>query len=835
MRGVNKNTVYEYLKKCQEKAGGYTGNDIVKLAKELKVNRRTLSRNIRKWCETDMHFSSIRYLGKRYLPLTLPETIEIESSIRTNPLMVRKYLLERINANRVRNGAVPLPHSSFYMVADKHLKDISKGDNNQYIWLIAQGITPSKGYSLEEARKSLKTIFTFHGLKGYGGVDIKNTTTRLQQAKEWFNENYSGADPFDFYGRIKNRVKSIQRHLTSIKADVSLPIQVRLIFEIQVAFIVNCQDFLIEQIIHRRGRIQQSMNKVRQKTENQLRESRIDEILKTVSDVLIWSAPLDTLKKIVDAGHPESKLARIKLLKSNAEPYKELLAALEKITNNFSEQDVIPHAEAASLFLQFACGERHWQYTSKKERKMLTKDTLIIQMITKGDQNLLDILITDRIIEYIKYGKITFTHSYKFQDISALIKSTSLEDFERTIDQETLTQLQIGAFPIDVDSLTKITIDQTEINEECDFEDGSLSDRIPFQEVITRVSRLVRVHNPECFNEHIRIFNEACDNMFHMEYNEDEFYRRFYDAIGHMGRNLRYSDSDDFKKLQYFIQRYVSDKALDLELSFMWKTLMDITGYSEIAIVIDTMGIDSRRKSIFADYHGRYHTIGVADLRAISLLMFPVFSTNCKSTDSEAMNIVEILNHANLVLGGNLKIYTGNGHTTSRASAGMAFLSHKVIAAGRIIHEPKLPGKYRMKQLKTHIDLLNKTGKLLRTDGDLGRIIASRKHIYVDGVNICRLIEDLGSLILWNVTKEGLDIDDICQLVETSNRLKRVVRIVERGVTRAHMSNVSLYLKSSELVLCISALMNISTPPLPESKKPTSLVSLQRLSFFTPA
>jgi len=51
------------------------------------------------------------------------------------------------------------------------------------------------------------------------------------------------------------------------------------------------------------------------------------------------------------------------------------------------------------------------------------------------------------------------------------------------------------------------------------------------------------------------------------------------------------------------------------------------------------------------------------------------------------MNIMEILNHANLVLGGNLKIYTGNGHTTSRASAAMAFLSNKVIAAGRITHE----------------------------------------------------------------------------------------------------------------------------------------------------
>jgi hypothetical protein len=444
-------------------------------------------------------------------------------------------------------------------------------------------------------------------------------------------------------------------------------------------------------------------------------------------------------------------------------------------------------------------------------------------------------LITDCIIDYIKCGKITFVHSYKFQDIGLLIKSTTLEDFERTIEQETLTQLQIGTFPLDTSSLTKTTLNQTEINND-DFEDSSLSDKIPFQDVISYVSRIVSEHNPGRFNEQMKIFKEECDNMFSIEYTDDEFYLRFYKAIGFLGRNMRYSDSDDFKNLQYFIERYVNEKSLDLELKFIWKTLRDITGYLESAIIIDTMGIDSRRKSIFADYHGRYHTIGFADLRAISLLMFPVFSINCKSTDSEAMNIVEILNHANLVLGGNLKIYTGNGHTTTRTSAAMALLSYKVIAAGRITHEPKLLSKHKIKQVKNYIHLLNKIGKMLRTDEDLGRIIASRKHIYVDGVNVRGLIEDLGSLILWNVAKAKLDIDNICQLVETSNRLKRVVRIIERGVTRAYSpNNASLYLKSSEIVLCMSLLMNLSTSSLSGSKKPTSLVSLKGISFFIPA
>jgi len=114
MRGVNKNTIYGHLKKFQEKAGGYTGNDIFKLAKEFNINRKTLNRNIEKWSETDTRFLDIKYLGKRYISLTLDEAFEIERNLMDNPLMVKKYLLESINANRVRNDLVPLPKTSFY-------------------------------------------------------------------------------------------------------------------------------------------------------------------------------------------------------------------------------------------------------------------------------------------------------------------------------------------------------------------------------------------------------------------------------------------------------------------------------------------------------------------------------------------------------------------------------------------------------------------------------------------------------------------------------------------------------------------------------------------------
>jgi hypothetical protein len=79
-----------------------------------------------------------------------------------------------------------------------------------------------------------------------------------------------------------------------------------------------------------------------------------------------------------------------------------------------------------------------------------------------------------------------------------------------------------------------------------------------------------------------------------------------------------------------------------------------------------------------------YHTIGVADLRAVYSDMSPLYSGSFRSTDSEAMN---------------------------------------------------------------------KIGKLLRDEPTLGREMASKKHIYVDGLNVRKIVEDLGHLILYNVRK----------------------------------------------------------------------------------
>jgi hypothetical protein len=288
---------------------------------------------------------------------------------------------------------------------------------------------------------------------------------------------------------------------------------------------------------------------------------------------------------------------------------------------------------------------------------------------------------------------------------------------------------------------------------------------IPFQQVQNHVSGLVADHNPTWFQSHKELFEKMADGMFEMEYDELTFRIRLYEAIGFLGRTLRFSDSPSFYRLQYFIQRYVSDATLDLEFRHLWKVYEDLTGHKTSLIIIDSMGIDSRRKSLFAKVHGRYSTIGFADIRAVSPYLIPVFSSNCRSSDSEAMNMMEIVNHAKSVLGEEFKFCAGNAHTVSRVAAGLAFAGHKVILLGRYPHPPTKPGKTCLSRLFNHLDLINKVGKLVREDSEFGKIFTSRAHVFADGVNVRNVQRDLGMLILWNSKQREYDLDDFIQLV----------------------------------------------------------------------
>jgi len=614
--------------RCQIERGGYTGNDIAKLAKNIPVSPQALRKRINYWTSTDPAFNQLTYLGQRTISITLDDFILIDQRLKEKPLGRMSNILREINDNQQKQGKNPIPQSSFYRFVTSRKESLTGDAPRELQWLVLFGINVVDTYNLANARASLSTVFTYTDLKTFGGIDIDSIASRLLEAQKWFQQTYLGVNPFEWFPRIRSRSKVIRNHLSRIKADESHSDQALLIFEAQVDFIVRLKDILIDELIHRMGWIQRSKDGNRQKIENRIRTRWIDKYYDVGDNVSTNpnEENLAKLKELIDRGKPESDEAELELMKQHQVDYEKIYDHLKRLTNNFSEAEITHHHTTAQVLLDLCRGERKWEFLTEEERKNLTKNRLIQDL--REPKQYLKAVLTKKLISYIRNGKITFVHSFKYQDIGKVIESIELSDGDWMLTREDIEKLIAGTYPINFEA----EIFQTPSIDDWEHEPDYLPyDKIPFQQVQNQVSGLVADHNPEWFPRHKEIFEKITDGMFEMEYDELTFLIRLYEAIGFLGRNLRFSDSPSFYRLQYFIQRYLSDATLDLEFRHIWKVYEDLTGHKTPLIIIDSMGIDSRRKSLFAKIHGRYRTIGFADVRAVSPYLIPVFSSNCRS------------------------------------------------------------------------------------------------------------------------------------------------------------------------------------------------------------
>ncbi len=813
---IDRDFVLTHLRKLKEQYGGYFGTDISNLAHELKITLFGLRKILGKWLKEDPAFASLHYLGKHKPTINRNEIKEIKKRRDQKPLEIKKHILDDLNKERNRAGIPGIAKRTFYRAAKK--TDVE----SSFPWFARKNIKLPSTYSVGEARDSLSTVFIFSNLKTYGGADIRAIYDRWILARKCFS--VYEVEPIVFYPELLQRERQLRSLLSSIPPDRQEAIQARLIFEIQAAFMVECLDVLLDEIIHKRGRIQQSMNASRQKVENELRKNTLESVRAAMKEMIQSSSP--DMQKLYSLSEtvPESIEARMVLLRKHKKSYDLVLNMIQNLVKTLGE-NVMFHTHEGANFYKLAASETSWKYLDEISKKRLVRDPYLTMIIGKGSEDIAKFLAIDRLVEYIRQGKITFIGSYRFQDIGLRIEKTTIEE-DGFLTNDVLKQLIEGTFSVDVQPLYEAEI----ANE--DLEESILSEWVDFSIVLKEVSKYVRETTTGWFEEHKNVFKQQTDGMFSMEYSEEEFAERLYDAIGFLGRNLRYRDSEKFWNLQYFIQRYVTEAALRIELKFINCCIERLSRNTVNAILIDTIGIEGRKKNVFATFHNRYYIIGMADLRAVSMAMLPVFSSGYRSTDSEAMNIVEVLKEVQEICNGSVKIYSGNGHTTSRVAAGMAFLSYGVIAAGRIIHKPTKPlGKRRIVKLMANIDLLNRVGKLLKEEPTLGRVMACRKYVYVDGINVRRLVEDVGYLILYNVGKIELPIGDLIQTMEKSNYLKKKARIMEGGITRAEKHEANVLLKSSELVLCIAGLYHL----LKGWQGPESPVNLSDIRLFIPA
>jgi len=799
---IERDYVLKYLQDKQETEGGYTGNDLTAFAKQLGVTDRGLRKRISNWINNDKEFKQLIYLGKEKPSITLSEFLEIEYKFTENPIQVKKGLFEEIQTRRDLENLEPLSKSTYYRKVDQTLLSQYSYEKD-YHWFESQKITIPADYSLEKNRDSLSTIFTFSDLKTYGGADLNAIFERLTESKEWFSMYDVKADRF--YSQILTRNRFLKNILTSIHPNQKIGAQIRLFFELQAAYVIECMDLFIDEIIHKKGRMRQSDNASRQKTENQFRKDALEKMRKDIRQ-LANSEKIEPniLLKCSDVLIDEELQTRIKLLENHFDSCQSIMKLINSLTSNMT-QGVKFHRNEAKTVYRLATGEITWDTLNENEKRSIAWNPDFAKAIDNSSANIVPVIAFNRFIDYIRKGKITFEESYYYQDIGQRIQNIELLDDESYLTSDILEQLSEGTFPVDTNFLRDLSTTDIEASD-----DEVPSSWTNLSEILKEVSLYVRTVNTSWFSEHQQLFKMQTDDLFSMEYTEVDFAERLYNSIGFLGRNFRYRDSDTFMNLKYFIQRYISDATLRLELKFIHKCIEQITNRKIEGVVIDTMGVDARIKSILSTYHGRYHTIGFSDLRAVAIDMTPIFSGVCRSTDSEAMNIVEVIDEVKEICGDDVHIYTGNGHTTTKISAGMAYLSHGVIAAGRFHYDlNKGLGQRKLSKLKRNIVLLNKVGKLLKTEPTLGRVIAMRKHIYVDGLNVRKMVEDLGYLILKNVSRTGMPIDEICDAVERSNHLKKKARIVEGTRTRVEPDQAELLLKSGELILCIVGLYHL--------------------------
>ena len=750
----------------------------------------------------------------------------LQWKIKSNPAIARSQLLDELNERRKEIGLPPVSRRTFYRVVEGLMASRAGAGVG---WLEGKGIVVAASYSVERARTSLETHFTYDNLTFRAGVSVRAFSDRLDQAEMWFRAHYPGVEPLDWYPQVAARSKLVRNQLSTIASDELPDVQGRLAFERQVCFLMEGYDWFLDKILMRWGRVRQSRNATRAALERDMFRSwayRTIPVMKTAA-VTGNNESAARLREVAAEGERLPVKARREAMVRHRVTVKTLWELLSHHTGGFATLRLASHGPAPSLVLDLVRDPARWKGLSTEERCRVTRDPVLLSALEEDDPLLLKAVLLDRFLGFLKSGKIVDPRSWQYGDLGERLASLVPVSVEEVVTRADLEALVSGSYRFP-------PVPDLETGEDLP-EEGPFSTReVTISELLDTVADLTARHNPGWFEAHREVFRRQSDGMFQTTYTEGEFRQRLYQSIGFLGRNLRYSDDPGFQGLKYFIQRYLSDEVLDLETRHLWNVIKDLSGQSVPIVLVDTMGIDARRKSFFARLHGRYRTVGFSDLRAVAHTLVPVYSANCRSTDSEAMNIIPVLAHARSVLGDDLRWYTGNSHTVSRLAAGMAFAAYRIIAAGRVQGEPRLPGLRCRARLLERGDLINRLGHVLRNDPSMGRMLASHQHYYVDGVNVYRLLEDLGSLVLWTQRRQGIKLDHLAQLIETSNRQKRVVRIIERGVTRVHEPNVSLALKSAELLLCAIAVWRLheGARRLVEVGNP---VSLDGIVLFRPA
>ncbi len=806
---VARSVVRQFLEERQRAAGGVTGQDLVRFASQHGLQPIAFRRRILYLLGNDPTFRGTKYLGKRAPDLTVEDITTVVETLQEAPFTPPSTVVRNLNLARQARGLAPIPLRTAYRVVEAWAIGLPRDRNDPLSWFTHAKVPVGAAYQAVAARASLETHFAWSGLSTPHGVSLSETLEKLRSAETLFQTFHPGVQPHQWYERLRPSAPCLSAFLGSATLDRAPAVCARLTFESQALWLVQAHDLLLEHLRRRKARLQQAINArhlrrsyaLLREQEGQgrgLAEVHLARPTRDTEEALLgWVQESDTLE--------DRARALLRLDPRTRETYAKLRDVLVTATREFDGTEVVAHTERARLLLELARGTKGWDTLPNEARTCLGKNRRLLRLVPADTQEALrNSLLTDRLLDALARGKITLSRSWTHQDLGARMSTVPLPEDEKAwpLSRATLDELLAGTYRVDLSPLEELQR-APPAREEGEDE---WSPRPGYLEMAQEVHQTILEHQPDWFLVHRRTLDEFWDGSFRMEYDERDFTERLLLAIGFLGRNLRVRDDPAFVSLKHFLRRYATPATLERELRFCHDTLAEMTGSRARALLVDTVGREARSTHPLSDWHGRYLLQGFADLRGIGELRLPVCSLAISSKDTEAMHAVELVARARRVVGEDLRIYGGNGHTVSRVAAGLLLGTFGVVSAGHIVHPPPVLSPGEKERLRERLPQLNRLFLLLQQSPELGRLFSARTHVYVDGVNVRPIVDDLGGEVIRAVQATGYDWRTAQPHIESSNQLKRAVTVATGGGLRVEPQRWDLILLAGELILTMAAL-----------------------------
>ncbi|HSQ86305.1 MAG TPA: hypothetical protein VLM43_16455, partial [Desulfobacterales bacterium] len=137
----------------------------------------------------------------------------------------------------------------------------------------------------------------------------------------------------------------------------------------QAAFVIECMDLFINEIIHEQGRMRQSDNASRQKTENKFRKEALEKLRKDLKQLaLSEKIEPNILLEHSDVLVDEELQTRIKLLEKHSHSCQRIMELMNSLTSNMTQSVKFHRIEAKTVY-RLAAGEIKWDTLSENEKR----------------------------------------------------------------------------------------------------------------------------------------------------------------------------------------------------------------------------------------------------------------------------------------------------------------------------------------------------------------------------------------------------------------------------------------------------------------------------------